>query len=174
MPAGLFFAVPVVVPRSARSVVRSAAMQARAPRSGRRSVASPGPPAEAPPAPPAHVTDEEENGMTLTRIALAVVCSAAFAGPLAAQQSGTSDAKVAPTKWAVERVRCSDLLSAADDDRASAAMFYFGYLAAKDNIHVIDVSKIEDNIGKVMKQCSATPSMMVPQAFRQALHSHKG
>ena len=62
---------------------------------------------------------------------------------------------------------------ASDDDRASAAMFYFGYLAAKDNIHTIDVSKIEDNISKVMKQCSATPSMTATQAFRQALRPRK-
>ena len=80
-----------------------------------------------------------------------------------------SDAQVAPHKWNVERVRCSDLLAAADDDRASAVMFYYGYLAAKANIHIIDVSKIADNVGKVMKQCSSTPATTVPQAFREAL-----
>jgi len=80
-----------------------------------------------------------------------------------------SDAQIAPRKWNVERVRCSDLLAAADDDRASAVMFYYGYLAAKANIHIIDVSKIADNISKVMKQCSSTPAATVPQAFREAL-----
>src|SRR5690242_4153233 len=80
-----------------------------------------------------------------------------------------TDAQVAPGKWDVERVRCSDLLGADDEDRASAAMFYFGYLAAKADIQVVDVSKISDNLGKVMKQCSATPSETVPQAFRDAL-----
>ena len=52
-------------------------------------------------------------------------------------------------------------------------MFYLGYLAAKENIHTVDVSKIEDNISKVMKQCSATPNVTVPQAFRQALRPNK-
>jgi pyruvate/2-oxoglutarate dehydrogenase complex dihydrolipoamide acyltransferase (E2) component len=119
-------------------------------------------------------------------VVVATLCSAASAGQPAAQSQSTapappapsvaaappaapSDAQVAPHKWNVERVRCSDLLASADDDRASAVMFYYGYLAAKANIHIIDVSKIADNIGKVMKQCSSTPATTVPQAFRQAL-----
>jgi hypothetical protein len=80
-----------------------------------------------------------------------------------------SEAQIAPGLWQVERVRCSDLLGAADDDRAAAAMFYYGYLAAKAGIHVIDVGKIDENVGKVMKQCAATPNITVPQAFREAL-----
>ncbi len=81
----------------------------------------------------------------------------------------TSDAQVAPKRWDVERVRCSDLLGATDDDRAAAAMFYYGYLAAKAGIHVIDVSQIDGNIKKVMDRCAAAPNETVPQAFRQAL-----
>src|ERR1700746_388712 len=77
-----------------------------------------------------------------------------------------SEAQVAPGRWDVDRVRSSDLLGASDDDRASAAMFYYGYLAAKAGIHVIDVGKIAENVGKVMKQCEATPNIRVPQPFR--------
>jgi hypothetical protein len=84
-----------------------------------------------------------------------------------------SEAQIAPGLWQVERVRCSDLLGAADDDRAAAAMFYYGYLAAKAGIHVIDVSKIDENVGKVMKQCEATPNITVPQAFREALRPRR-
>ena len=40
-----------------------------------------------------------------------------------------------------------------------AAMFYYGYLAAKAGIHVIDVGKIDENVGKVMKQCQAAPDI---------------
>jgi hypothetical protein len=122
----------------------------------------------------------------LASLAVATFCVAASAGVSVAQAQSTapstpsgttapapSDAQVAPQKWNVERVRCSDLLAASDDDRATAIMFYYGYLAAKANIHVIDVSKIEDNIGKVMKQCSSTPATTVPAAFRQALGLHK-
>jgi hypothetical protein len=60
----------------------------------------------------------------------------------------TSEAQIAPGRWDVDRVRCSDLLGAADDDRAAAAMFYYGYLAAKAGIHVIDVSQIDGNVKK--------------------------
>ena len=80
-----------------------------------------------------------------------------------------SEAQIAPGIWEVEHVRCSDLLGAADDDRAAAAMFYYGYLAAKAGIHVINVDKIDGNVGKVMRQCAATPDITVPQAFREAL-----
>jgi hypothetical protein len=81
----------------------------------------------------------------------------------------TSEAQIAPGRWEVERVRCADLLGASEDDRAAAAMFYYGYLAAQAGIQVIDVSRIEGNVHKVMDQCVATPNITVPQAFRQAL-----
>ena len=81
----------------------------------------------------------------------------------------TSEAQIAPGRWDVERVWCSDLLGAADEDREAAAMFYYGYLAAKAGIHVIDVSQIDGNVRKVMDRCAATPNITVPQAFRQAL-----
>jgi HdeA/HdeB family len=80
-----------------------------------------------------------------------------------------SAAQVGPGQWDVERVRCSDLLEASDADRASAAMFYYGYLAAKAGIQVIDVSRIDGNIAKVMQQCETAPNLTVPQAFREAL-----
>ena len=80
----------------------------------------------------------------------------------------TSEAQIAPGRWDVDRVRCSDLLGAADDDRAAAAMFYYGYLAAKARIRVIDVSQIDGNVRKVMDRCAAAPNITVPQAFRQA------
>jgi hypothetical protein len=83
----------------------------------------------------------------------------------------TSAAQVAPGRWDVERVRCSDVLGASDDDRAASMMFYYGYLAAKANLHVIDVTKIEGNVRKVMDQCAATPAMTMPHAFRTALLS---
>jgi len=115
-----------------------------------------------------------------------LACCLAYAQPSAAQQQSappaapaappetspprvTSDAQVAPKRWDVERVRCSDLLGASDDDRAAAAMFYYGYLAAKAGIHVIDVSHIDGNVKKVMDRCAAAPNETVPQAFRQAL-----
>src|SRR6266849_3380499 len=86
---------------------------------------------------------------------------------------GPSEAQITPGRWDVDRVRCSDLLGADDDARAAAAMFYYGYLAAKAGIHIIDVGKIDENVGKVMTQCAATPNLTVPQVFRQALRPRR-
>src|SRR5260370_9741861 len=81
----------------------------------------------------------------------------------------TSEAQISPGRWDVERVRCSDLLGAADDDREAAAMFYYGYLAAKAGIRVIDVTQMDGNVRKEMDRCGAAPQNPVPRAFRQAL-----
>ena len=106
----------------------------------------------------------------LTVAALATFLVATYAmHPAAAVAASPSDAQVAPGKWDVARVRCADMLNADDDDRATVAMFYYGYLAAKYNIKVLDVTKISDNLQKVMKQCEAKPKMTVPEAFRAAL-----
>jgi hypothetical protein len=91
------------------------------------------------------------------------------APPSAAPAAPPSEAQIAPHLWDVDRVRCSDLLHASDEDRAAAAMFYYGYLAARAGIHVINTGQISDNIAKVMKECEATPGLIVPQAFRRAL-----
>ena len=105
----------------------------------------------------------------LTVAALATFFVAAPAMQPAAAAASPSDGQVAPGKWDVARVRCSDMLNAADDDRATVAMFYYGYLAAKVGIKVLDVTKISDNLQKVMKQCEAKPKMTIPEAFRAAL-----
>lgn len=96
------------------------------------------------------------------------------APPPRATAAPPSEAQLAPYLWDVERVRCSDLLRASDADRASAAMFYYGYLAAKAGIRVIDVSRISGNIAKVMQQCETQPGLTVPQAFREALRPLPG
>jgi len=87
---------------------------------------------------------------------------------------GPSEAQIAPHIWNVDQVRCSDLLHASDEDREAAAMFYYGYLAARRGIHIINTGRISDNIAKVIKQCTATPASTVPQAFRRALGRSRG
>jgi hypothetical protein len=107
--------------------------------------------------------------MLLAVAGVACVQESTPAPPAAAEAPPPSAAQIAPGQWDVELVRCSDLLEASDADRASAAMFYYGYLAAKTGIRVIDVSRIDGNIAKLMQQCEAAPQLTVPQAFRQAL-----
>jgi hypothetical protein len=74
----------------------------------------------------------------------------------------TSEAQIAPGRWVVDQVRCSDLLGAAEEDREAAAMFYYGYLAAKAGIRVVDVNEIDGNVRKVMDRCAAAPNITVP------------
>jgi hypothetical protein len=93
--------------------------------------------------------------------------------PSPAPVTATPQAQVSAGVWHVEQVRCSDLLGAADDDRAAAVMFYYGYLAAKAGIHIIDVSNVDGNIAKVMSQCASTPNIAVPQAFRRAIRRNR-
>lgn len=63
--------------------------------------------------------------------------------------------------------RCGQMLRLAEDDRASAAMFYYGYLAASVGLTTLDVSKIEDNIRRVMDRCEKTPDITVVDSFKQ-------
>jgi len=101
------------------------------------------------------------------------VASPAPATPPTAAPQAPSEAQVAPGIWNVDRVRCADLLGASDDDRSAAVMFYYGYLAARAGIHIINVDQIDGNVHKVMDQCAAAPNMTVPMAFRQALGRHR-
>jgi HdeA/HdeB family len=121
----------------------------------------------------------------LIRPTLLLLCLAACAEPAppptappqataAPLPSPASEGQIGPHLWDVELVRCSDLLGASDADRASAAMFYYGYLAAKAGIRVIDVSRISGNIARVMQQCEAQPDLTVPEAFREALRPQPG
>src|ERR1700726_4164046 len=143
-----------------------------------------------------HSVKPQARGTTMNKevVAILVACSlAACAQPPAPQQQAapppvpaappeaaapptppvTSEAQIAPGRWDVERVRCSDLLGASDDDRAAAAMFYYGYLAAKAGIHVIAVSRIDANIAKVMNVCADAPNITITSAFYRALRSSR-
>jgi glycosyltransferase 2 family protein len=66
-------------------------------------------------------------------------------------------------------MRCSDLLGAADDATGLPRRCFITAPAAKARMRVIDVGKIDENVGEVMRQCGATPNIRVPQAFRETL-----
>ena len=108
-----------------------------------------------------------QDASATTNLAVAEPDSPSAAAPVPAP----SGAQVAPGRWNVERVRCSDLLGASDEDRGAAAMFYYGYLAAKAGMRIKDVSKIDGDVNEVMSKCAASPNLTVPQAYRQALRS---
>ena len=76
-------------------------------------------------------------------------------------------------RWNVAEGRCRALLGEADDDRAAIGMFYYGYLAAKLNLNVIDTSRIEDDLRHVFETCRDHRAMTIVTAFetlRQRRH----
>ena len=120
----------------------------------------------------------------MTKLALAVVACLVLAGcaappspvqpatspapqPAAQAQALVPEAPVPGSGpfWDVRKVQCAQLLGADDDDRQAAVMFYYGYLAARSRIHVIDVSRIDQNIRRVIDQCAQTPNATVVQAY---------
>ncbi len=96
---------------------------------------------------------------------------AAPAPPQPQQQAVAPEAPLpAPGQnWHVLTFRCNQMIGLSDDDRAAAAMFYYGYLAARAHFVVLDASKIEGNVRRVMDRCATTPNITVVEAFRQEL-----
>jgi hypothetical protein len=109
--------------------------------------------------------------LVLVPALLLAACTHGQKVPIAESTSAATAGSGPPpgTKWDVTQIRCEQLLGAADDDRAAASMFYYGYLAARSGLTVIDTSKIQSNLHLVMVQCGKTPTMTVPDAFAQAL-----
>jgi hypothetical protein len=69
----------------------------------------------------------------------------------------------------IATLRCESLLSAAEDDRAAASMFYLGYAAARTNTAVIDVSEIEGIEKHALDYCLAHPAAPARIAYSIAL-----
>ena len=68
--------------------------------------------------------------------------------------------------WNVSQAGCRAILSESDDDRAAIGMFYYGYLAAKLNLNVIDTPRIEGDLRHVFETCRVHPDMTIVAAFR--------
>jgi hypothetical protein len=98
----------------------------------------------------------------------AVAPPPASSAPPAQSAAATTPPPGSGPFWDVTQLRCSQLLAADEDDRAAASVFYYGYLAARSGIKVIDVSRVEENIARVMDQCKRTPDLTVPQAYERA------
>jgi hypothetical protein len=80
--------------------------------------------------------------------------------------SASSD-PIAPTgRWDVAQAGCRAILRESDDDRAIIGMFYYGYLAAKLNLNVINTSRIEGDLRHVFDTCRNHPDMTIVAAFK--------
>jgi hypothetical protein len=107
-------------------------------------------------------------------VVLIAAATAACAGqptPSAPPAQATAPAEAArPSRlWNVERETCAELLAAPHEDRAAAAMFYYGYVAARAGVRVIDGAQIETRVRSAVVACEATPTAPIAQAFQRAL-----
>jgi hypothetical protein len=119
----------------------------------------------------AHGTMEKTVKIRLVLIPLLLAACAQQSTPPAPQAAAPPPVAQAsaPQRWEIARVRCDDLLAASEEDRASAAMFYYGYLSARAGLRFVEGSQIEGNIHRVIEQCEATPTITVVQAFARAI-----
>ena len=121
---------------------------------------------------------------TTCAMALSISLSAAQAPPTSAGSDPTTTSPAASTSsdpiapaghWNVAQAGCRAILNESDDDRAVIGMFYYGYLAAKLNLNIIDTSRIEADLRHVFETCRDRPDMTIVAAFRtlrQNSHSH--
>jgi hypothetical protein len=108
-------------------------------------------------------------------MALSISLSAAQTPPAAGGSNSATTPPAAATSsdpialaghWNVAQAGCRAILSEPDDDRAAIGMFYYGYLAAKLNLNVIDTSRIEGDLRHVFETCRDHPDMTIVAAFR--------
>jgi hypothetical protein len=71
--------------------------------------------------------------------------------------------------WQVKQVTCRQLLEAPPRDRDAATIFYYGYLAGRTRLDVVETSKMDAELRRVIDQCARNPSLNVAQAFQQTL-----
>jgi hypothetical protein len=82
------------------------------------------------------------------------------------EASPPSDPIAPAGHWNVAQAGCRAILSESDDDRAAIGMFYYGYLAAKLSLNIIDTSRIEGDLRHVFETCRDHPDMTIVAAFK--------
>lgn len=69
---------------------------------------------------------------------------------------------------AIRNVRCDALLKLAEDDRATASMFYIGYTASRRRQALIDVADLSGLEAAALGYCAAYPNLPAATAFNRA------
>jgi hypothetical protein len=69
---------------------------------------------------------------------------------------------------AIRSVQCDALLKLAEDDRASASMFYIGYTASRRRQAKIDVAEVSGLEAAALGYCAAYPNWPAATAFNRA------
>ena len=73
---------------------------------------------------------------------------------------------------AIRNVSCGALLSAAEDDRAAASMFFIGYTASRLGRAKIDVAELDGLEATALGYCEAYPDRTAASAFVRAFRYH--
>jgi len=103
-------------------------------------------------------------------VLIAAAASACTNQPAPAPPAQAAAEQARPGRmWNIERETCAQLLAVSDDDRMAVAMFYYGHVAARAGIRVIDGAQVEARIARAMAQCEANPALPIVQAFQRAL-----
>jgi hypothetical protein len=97
----------------------------------------------------------------------AIAACALLAGAASAQESG--DAVEEAAMMDVTAATCGQMAEATEMDRAFSLMFYYGYLAGREGIAVIDGSAVSGHLEQVRDFCNANPEATVIEAFVEAL-----
>ena len=66
---------------------------------------------------------------------------------------------------------CAEVAEIPEMDRAFSLIFYYGYLAGRSGISVIDPELVPRHLELVRDYCNANPDATVIQSFTQALSS---
>ena len=89
--------------------------------------------------------------------------------PAPAAQAAAPEPARPSRLWNVDREICAELLAAPHEDRAAAAMFYYGYVSARAGVRVIDGNQIEARVRSAVAACEANPTAPIAQTFQRAL-----
>ncbi|MEE4384690.1 MAG: HdeA/HdeB family chaperone [Pseudomonadales bacterium] len=83
----------------------------------------------------------------------------------------TAAATEAPERADVTATTCAELAEGTELDRAFSLLFYYGYLAGREGITVIDPDAVPGHLEAVRDFCNANPDSSVIDAFVSALQT---
>jgi hypothetical protein len=89
--------------------------------------------------------------------------------PALAPQSVAANAAQPGRLWLVRGTTCQEWLSRPEPERHWAAMFYYGWLAARAGTQSIDTDRIRPDLQRVMDRCAREPGLTVADAFTVTL-----
>lgn len=96
--------------------------------------------------------------------------------PPAAPAAAVPPASAPPLEHRIVTIRsvnCAALLGLAEEDRASASMFYLGYTASRRGRRSIDVADIDGLEAAALGYCEAHPEATAAGAFNQAFAENR-